>query len=82
MRGPHNLLRLIRTGATFERTGAMSAVLEGLYARWLQSQGGKPTVALWRESAPSPVAFLSPRVTTEVVAILLPESRFVGGHHP
>lgn len=32
---------------------AMSAVLEGLYARWLQSQGGKPTVALWRESAPS-----------------------------
>ena len=27
MRGPHNLWRLIRTGATFERTGAMSAVL-------------------------------------------------------
>ena len=25
MRGPHNLWRLIRTGATFERTGAMSA---------------------------------------------------------
>ena len=32
MRGPHNLLRLIRTGATFERTGAMDAVLEGFGA--------------------------------------------------
>ena len=29
MRGPHNLWRLIRTGATFERTGAMDVVLEG-----------------------------------------------------
>ncbi len=28
MRGPHNLWRLIRTGATFERTGAMRVVLE------------------------------------------------------
>jgi len=27
MRGPHNLWRLIRTGATFERTGAMRSVL-------------------------------------------------------
>ena len=26
MRGPHNLWRLIRTGATFERTGAMKVV--------------------------------------------------------
>ncbi len=34
MRGPHNLLRLIRTGATFERTGAMDAVLEGFGAPW------------------------------------------------
>ncbi len=32
MRGPHNLLRLIRTGATFERTGAMSVVLEAVEA--------------------------------------------------
>ncbi len=30
MRGPHNLWRLIRTGATFERTGAMAIALEGL----------------------------------------------------
>jgi ubiquinone biosynthesis protein len=32
MRGPHNLWRLIRTGATFERTGAMSAALTALDA--------------------------------------------------
>ncbi len=28
MRGPHNIWRLIRTGATFERTGAMDIALE------------------------------------------------------
>ncbi|WP_298840994.1 2-polyprenylphenol 6-hydroxylase [uncultured Roseobacter sp.] len=28
MRGPHNIWRLIRTGATFQRTGAMKAVLD------------------------------------------------------
>lgn len=32
MRGPHNILRLIRTGATFERTGAMRQVLEAMDA--------------------------------------------------
>jgi ubiquinone biosynthesis protein len=32
MRGPHNILRLIRTGATFERTGAMGAVLDAVEA--------------------------------------------------
>ena len=32
MRGPHNLFRLVRAGATFERTGAMSDVLEKLNA--------------------------------------------------
>ena len=32
MRGPHNILRLIRTGATFERTGAMKVVLEAMDA--------------------------------------------------
>ena len=32
MRGPHNLWRLIRTGATFERTGAMRTVLDALDA--------------------------------------------------
>ncbi|MRX49024.1 2-polyprenylphenol 6-hydroxylase [Paracoccus sp. S-4012] len=32
MRGPHNILRLIRTGATFERTGAMSVALDAMGA--------------------------------------------------
>ena len=32
MRGPHNILRLIRTGATLERTGAMDVVLEAFEA--------------------------------------------------
>jgi len=32
MRGPHNILRLIRTGATLERTGAMNVVLDAFEA--------------------------------------------------
>ncbi|PLS20066.1 2-polyprenylphenol 6-hydroxylase [Neptunicoccus cionae] len=32
MRGPHNIWRLIRTGATFERTGAMKMALEAVDA--------------------------------------------------
>ncbi|MBN9886137.1 2-polyprenylphenol 6-hydroxylase [Salipiger abyssi] len=32
MRGPHNIWRLIRTGATLERTGAMRVVLDALDA--------------------------------------------------
>ena len=32
MRGPHNIWRLIRTGATFQRTGAMSAALDAMNA--------------------------------------------------
>ncbi len=32
MRGPHNIWRLIRTGATFERTGAMRMALEAMEA--------------------------------------------------
>ncbi|MFT6932060.1 MAG: ubiquinone biosynthesis protein [Paracoccaceae bacterium] len=32
MRGPHNIWRLIQTGATFERTGAMKVVLEAMNA--------------------------------------------------
>ncbi len=32
MRGPHNIWRLIRTGATFERTGAMKQALEAMDA--------------------------------------------------
>ncbi|MNB72702.1 Cellulose synthase operon protein D [compost metagenome] len=32
---------------------AFSAVLEGLYARWMREQGGKSHVSLWREASPS-----------------------------
>ncbi len=32
MRGPHNIWRLIRTGATFERAGAMKVALEAMNA--------------------------------------------------
>ncbi|MEO0655106.1 MAG: 2-polyprenylphenol 6-hydroxylase, partial [Pseudomonadota bacterium] len=32
MRGPHNIFRLIRTGATLERTGAMGVVLDAFDA--------------------------------------------------
>ena len=32
MRGPHNIWRLIRTGATFERTGAMRVALDAMNA--------------------------------------------------
>lgn len=32
MRGPHNIWRLIRTGATFERTGALDVALDGVDA--------------------------------------------------
>ncbi len=32
MRGPHNIWRLVRTGATFERTGAMKVALEAFDA--------------------------------------------------
>lgn len=32
MRGPHNIWRLIRTGATFERTGAMAVALNAVEA--------------------------------------------------
>ncbi len=32
MRGPHNILRLIRTGATLERTGAMGVIMNAMDA--------------------------------------------------
>ncbi len=32
MRGPHNIIRLIRTGATLERTGAMKVVMDAFEA--------------------------------------------------
>ena len=32
MRGPHNIWRLVRTGATLERTGAMQVILDAFGA--------------------------------------------------
>lgn len=32
MRGPHNIVRLVRTGATLERTGAMAVILDAMDA--------------------------------------------------
>ncbi|MCV6823059.1 MULTISPECIES: 2-polyprenylphenol 6-hydroxylase [Halocynthiibacter] len=32
MRGPHNIWRFVRTGATFERTGAMAVILDAIDA--------------------------------------------------
>jgi ubiquinone biosynthesis protein len=70
MRGPHNLWRLVRTGATFERTGAMRVVLEALNApprlriaahvlgwpfKWLGLRGDrKPAAADARADGPWP----------------------------
>ena len=46
MRGPHNIWRLIRTGATLERTGAMNVVLDAFDAtpalRFVAKALGKP----------------------------------------
>lgn len=46
MRGPHNIWRLIRTGATLERTGAMNIVLDAFEAppllRFVAHALGKP----------------------------------------
>lgn len=46
MRGPHNIIRLIRTGATLERTGAMNVVLDAFEAppvlRFVAKALGKP----------------------------------------
>ena len=41
MRGPHNIFRLIRTGATLERTGAMNVILDAYSAPWGVRFGAK-----------------------------------------
>ena len=41
MRGPHNIFRLIRTGATLERTGAMDVILDAYNAPWGVRLGAK-----------------------------------------
>ncbi|WP_299296203.1 2-polyprenylphenol 6-hydroxylase [uncultured Tateyamaria sp.] len=57
MRGPHNIIRLIRTGATLERTGAMNVVLDAFEAppalRFVAKALGKPFQWLGYKGDPS-----------------------------
>ncbi|MEO9576050.1 MAG: 2-polyprenylphenol 6-hydroxylase [Tateyamaria sp.] len=57
MRGPHNIIRLIRTGATLERTGAMNVVLDAFDAppalRFVAKALGKPFQWLGYQGDPS-----------------------------
>ena len=57
MRGPHNIIRLIRTGATLERTGAMNLVLDAFEAppalRFVAKALGKPFQFLGYKGDPS-----------------------------
>ena len=57
MRGPHNIWRLIRTGATLERTGAMNVVLDAFDAtpalRFVAKALGKPFKFLGYAGDPS-----------------------------
>lgn len=56
MRGPHNIWRLIRTGATLERTGAMNVVLDAFDApplvRFFAKVLGKPFMWLGYKGDP------------------------------
>ena len=57
MRGPHNIIRLIRTGATLERTGAMNVVLDAFEApaalRFVAKALGKPFMWLGFKGDPA-----------------------------
>ena len=57
MRGPHNIWRLVRTGATLERTGAMNVVLDAFDAtpalRFVAKALGKPFKFLGYAGDPS-----------------------------
>ncbi|WP_308917101.1 2-polyprenylphenol 6-hydroxylase [Jannaschia sp. LMIT008] len=68
MRGPHNILRLARTGATFERTGAMKVVLDQIDAppalRLLARTLGKPFAWLGYKGDPD-----LPPVTRAITAL-------------
>ena len=61
MRGPHNIWRLIRTGATFERTGAMSVALDAMKAparvRLAARVLGWPFAWLGYPGDPDPVSY-------------------------
>ncbi len=68
MRGPHNLWRLIRTGATFERTGAMRSALEAMNVpprlRFVARVMGWPFAWLGHKGDPS-----LPPVTRAITAL-------------
>lgn len=57
MRGPHNIWRLIRTGATLERTGAMNVILDAFEAppllRFVAHALGKPFMWLGFKGDPN-----------------------------
>ena len=58
MRGPHNIIRLIRTGATLERTGAMNVVLDAFESPRAKSM---PLSRLPRARAASRIAIRETR---------------------
>lgn len=68
MRGPHNIWRLIRTGATLERTGAMNVVLDAFDApkplRFVAHALGKPFVWLGYKGDP-----MMPPATRAITAL-------------
>ena len=68
MRGPHNIWRLIRTGATLERTGAMNVVLDAFEAppalRFVAKALGKPFMWLGYKGDPA-----SPPATRALTAL-------------
>ena len=57
MRGPHNIIRLVRTGATLERTGAMQVILDAYDAppllRLVARLMGKPFMWLGYKGDPA-----------------------------
>ena len=66
MRGPHNILRLIQTGATLERTGAMKVILDALDAPGLVKGVFRTLVwpFQWLGEAGDPAAPPVPRALT------------------
>ncbi len=68
MRGPHNIIRLIRTGATFERTGAMNVILDAFDApkplRFVAKLLAKPFAWLGEKGDPN-----MPPVTRALTAL-------------
>ena len=86
MRGPHNIFRLIRTGATLERTGAMSIVLEALSAprplrivarllcwpiKWLGLRGDESMPPVKKDATAFELVFLLTCLLSQTILTLL-----------